>query len=157
MGKKPSKKQVPGRNGGILSPQEKGEPSHNPNGRPPKLLKHVNEILKRKGFEPVKPSQMAEAFELVLNLDEANVVELVKDKEMPFFLRIIGKKLLSNRGDEMLERVIDRVSGRPRMSIDHTSGGEKIAPKFEGVTIEELDKEFEARGLPKPNIDSLRG
>jgi len=151
--KKPVKTR-PGRNGGTLLIGDSG--AEKP-GRPPKLLKHVNEILKRKGFESVKPSQMAEAFELVLNLDEANVVELVKDKEMPFFLRIIGKKLLSNKGDEMLERVIDRVSGRPRMSIDHTSGGEKITPKFEGVSLEELEKEFEARGLPKPNIDSLRG
>lgn len=145
------KKTRPGKNGGTLN-----DGATENSGRPPKLLRHVNDILKRKGFEPVKPSQMAEAFELVLNLDEANVVELVKDKEMPFFLRIIGKKLLSNKGDEMLERVIDRVSGRPRMSIDHTSGGEKITPKFEGVTLSELEKEFEARGLPKPNIDSIR-
>lgn len=140
----------PGKNGGTLN-----DGATENSGRPPKLLKHVNDILKRKGFEAVKPSQMAEAFELVLNLDEATVVEIVKDKQMPFFLRIIGKKLLSNKGEEMLEKVIDRVAGRPKVQVDHTSQGEKITPPFQAVSLSDLDKEFEARGLPKPKIDSL--
>ena len=148
-----------GKNGNHLKVVKKGDPSLNPKGRPPKLLKHLNMELKQKGYEPVKPSQIVEAFETLLNLPKAEIEKLKNREGIPYFVQIICGKLIAKESDsEALEKLLDRAIGRPRQSIDHTSGGEKIAPtKFEGVTISELEKEFEARGLPKPNIDSLRG
>lgn len=145
----------PGKNGGMLT---NGGAMENA-GRPPKLLKHLNLELKAKGYEPVKPSQITEAFETLLNLPKEEIEKLKSQPGIPYFVQIICGRLISKESDnEALEKLLDRAIGRPRQSIDHTSGGEKIAPtKFEGVTISELEKEFEARGLPKPNIDSLRG
>ena len=105
---------------------KKGDSTRNPNGRPPKLLKEINEELKLKGIESVKPSQLIEAFELLLNLDEATIKEIVLDITKPFFLRMIGKKLLSSKGDEILEKIIDRVAGKTKIFVDHSTLGEKI-------------------------------
>ena len=156
QGKTSQKPAIKGKNGGTLHPGDHGQEGK---GRPPKLLKHLNMELKQKGYEPVKPSQIVEAFETLLNLPKAEIEKLKNREGIPYFVQIICGKLIAKESDsEALEKLLDRAIGRPRQSIDHTSGGEKIAPtKFEGVTISELEKEFEARGLPKPNIDSLRG
>jgi hypothetical protein len=154
--KKQSKNTVKGRNGGTLNPSKKGDPSPNPNGRPPKLLKSLNDELKKEGYEIVKPSQMSEAFELLLNLPQEKIRTIVMDLEIPFFLRIIGKKLLSEKGDEMLEKILDRTIGKPKLMIDHTSLGEKINSRYDSLTPEEIEKEFEKRGLPLPQLDKIR-
>jgi hypothetical protein len=39
---------------------------------------------------------------------------------------------------------------------DNNSQLEKIAPKFEGMTLSELEKECDRRGLPRPYIDSIK-
>jgi len=150
--RKKAVKTRPGRNGGTLIEGSHGKET----GRPPKLLKQLNLELKKKGFEPIKPSQIQEAFEIILNLSEEKIQEISLDKEMPFFLRLISQKLLSDNADEIVEKILDRTIGKPKLAIDHTSQGEKITPKFEGLSLSELDKEFERRGLPKPIFDSIR-
>lgn len=149
--RKKAVKTRPGRNGGTLIEGSHGKET----GRPPKLLKQLNLELKKKGFEPIKPSQIQEAFEILLNLTEEKIKEMSIDKEMPFFLRLISQKLLSDNADEIVEKILDRTIGKPKLAIDHTSQGEKITPKFEAMTFSELDKEFERRGLPKPIFDSI--
>lgn len=146
-----------GRNGNRLKVVKKGDPSPNPNGRPPKLLKHLNLELKAKGYEPVKPSQITEAFETLLNLPKEEIEKLKNQPGIPYFVQIICGRLISKESDnEALEKLLDRAIGKPKQSVDHTSLGEKIIPeKFEGVTLDQLEKEFESRGLPKPQIDSL--
>jgi hypothetical protein len=146
--KKPEKKMRPGKNGGQLVDgyTENG-------GRPPKLLKQLNDQLKQEGYQIVKPSQMQEALELLLNLPEEKIKSIVLDKDIPFFLRVIGKKMISSKGDEAIEKILDRTLGRPKLSIDHTSGGEKINKKYESLTVDQIEKIFEERGLPKPKID----
>lgn len=45
---------------------------------------------------------------------------------------------------------------RDRQEIDHTSKDEKInSIPNTGITADQLEKEFEKRGLPKPNLDTL--
>ena len=146
-----------GKNGNRLKIVKKGDPSPNPNGRPPKLLKHLNQQLKEKGFEPVKPSQLSEAFEILLNLPEKEIRLISNDLENPYFLRVIAKEILDKKtGQLAVDNTLNRTLGKPKLQIDHTSLGEKIIPeKFEGVTLDQLEKEFESRGLPKPQIDSL--
>lgn len=118
-----SKKSVKGRNGGTLNPGYNGQD----NGRPPKLLRHVNDELKSKGFEPVKPSQIIEAFETLLNLPIEEIQKLEAKPDIPYFLRIICKRLSSGETDsEALEKILDRAIGKPKQSIDHTSKGEQI-------------------------------
>lgn len=96
-------------------------------GRPPKLLRHVNDELKLKGFEPVKPSQIAEAFETLLNLPIEEIQILEAKPDIPYFLRIICKRLTSGETDaEALDKLLDRAIGKPKQSIDHTSKGDKI-------------------------------
>lgn len=95
--------------------------SGNPKGRPPKLLKHVLDELKRKGFERVSPSQVAEAYELLFNLSEAEIAHYVNDKKAPMFMRIVAKRMMSKDGVEMIEKMLNRAHGNTKQTVDTTN------------------------------------
>lgn len=100
-----------------LKPFKKGK-SGNPNGRPPKLVSTLIQELKDAGHERVGATQITETYELLTSLSEEEIRTLVNDKKQPMIVRIVGKAMLSTRGFEILERMLDRAQGRPKQSID---------------------------------------
>lgn len=96
---------------------EKGK-SGNPKGRPPKLLSDLMKDLKAKGYEQVTSGQIVEAYETLFGLDEVTLKAVTANKELPMVSRIVAKAMLSTRGFEILERMLDRAQGRPKQSID---------------------------------------
>lgn len=106
---------------------EKGQ-SGNPKGRPPKLLTDLMKDLKAKGYEQVTSGQIVEAYETLFGLDELTLKTVVANKELPMVSRIVAKAMLSTRGFEILERMLDRAQGRPKQSIDaDVSGAVNVA------------------------------
>lgn len=118
-------RKVKGRNGGTLHALEKGETA-NLAGRPPRLLSTITAELKAKGYERATANQVADAFETLLNVPEEELAEMVKDKSQPMSMRIVGKAMLTARGWEVLQAMLDRAHGKAKQAIDHTTGGEKI-------------------------------
>lgn len=88
--------------------------SGNPNGRPPKLLTSLMRELTDAGYERVGPSMIVEAYELLLGLDEEKIKDLISDKKQPMSMRIVGKAMLTGKGIEILEKMMDRAHGRPK-------------------------------------------
>lgn len=76
---------------------KKGE-TLNPNWRPRKLFRTVNEELKAKGIEQLSKDQLIEAYWLVFNTDEEELERIAKDKNYPFALRLIILEL-SNKNN----------------------------------------------------------
>jgi hypothetical protein len=113
--------------GGTIAPGFPPGQSGNPNGRPKKLLSTVNDELKALGYELIKPSHLAEGFQLILNLDEAEIEKLSTEKSMPIFVRILARNLTDKKMDYFaLNDVLNRIIGKPKGSLDVTTGGEKI-------------------------------
>ena len=112
--------------GGEIHLLEKGETA-NPNGRPPLLLSTIVAELRAKGYERATAGTVADAFETLLNVPEDVLAEMVKDKTKPMSLRIVGKAMLTAKGWEVLQAMLDRAHGKAKQAIDHTTGGEKIS------------------------------
>lgn len=112
--------------GGAINRQEKGDPSPNPHGRPPKLLTRILRDLKKQGYEEIKPSHIREAYQILLGLDEEGIKKMMKDKSTPMLLRIVGKEMLSKKGVSMIEKMLDRAHGKPQQFVDHTTDGKEI-------------------------------
>lgn len=128
--------------GGELHVLQKGETA-NPNGRPKKVVAKVVADLLEEGYDNVSRSQIVDAFEILLNLDEERLKEIVKDSAQPMLFRITAKQLLSDKGFSILKDLLDRAHGRPNQAVDVTSGGEKMQP-FKGFSfLEPLAKKVE--------------
>ena len=84
----------------------------NQEGRPRILISSINEELKKKGVEPVKPSQIVDCFETLLNLTSKEITEIADNENNPLFIRVIAKNMSSQRNFEIIEKMIDRAHGR---------------------------------------------
>lgn len=84
----------------------------NKEGRPRKLLSHLNAELKAKGYERVTSSQVIEAMEYLLNLPEDEIKAIAEDLERPYFFRKVAARMGTKQGYEMIQDTLDRVHGR---------------------------------------------
>jgi len=112
-------KLVPQPHGGAINRFEPGE-SGNPKGQPPKVLTSVMKQLRSAGYERVTAAGVMEAYEILLGLDEDTLKESINDKEQPMILRIVGKSMLSKKGSDMLEKMLDRAHGKPLQRKEHS-------------------------------------
>jgi len=103
--------------GGEIHLLEKGE-SGNPEGRPPRLLSTITAELKAKGYERATANQVADAFETLMNVPEDELVKMVKDTKSPMSLRIVGKAMVTAKGWEVLQAMLDRAHGKAKQSVD---------------------------------------
>ena len=107
------------------TPFKPGE-SGNPDGRPPLLLSTIVAELRAKGYERATAGTVADAFETLLNVPEDVLKTMVGDPKAPMSVRIVGKAMLTAKGWEVLQAMLDRAHGKAKQAIDHTTGGEKI-------------------------------
>lgn len=115
-------RQVKGRNGGTINQFQKGDTNNG--GRPPKLLSTITAELKAKGYERATANQVVEAFETLMNVPQDELAKMVKDEKAPMSLRIVGKAMLTAKGWEVLQAMLDRAHGRPKQSVDLKEEGE---------------------------------
>ena len=119
---------MPGKNGGTINQFEKGDTNNG--GRPPKLLSTIVAELRSQGYERATAGTVADAFETLLNVPEDVLADMVKDKTKPMSLRIVGKAMLTAKGWEVLQAMLDRAHGKAKQSTDITTGGERITVTF---------------------------
>ncbi len=87
--------------------------SGNPNGRPKKFFSSVLSEIKKNG-EVVTSNMVKEVYQSLLSLDEYQITEIVKNKDLPMLYRIVGKRMLAKDGFEVIEKMLDRANGKPK-------------------------------------------
>jgi hypothetical protein len=108
---------------------DKNPQNINRKGRPPKLIKQVNNELIKKGYKVPSRDEITEAMLLILQMQLVEVKELADEKtksDYPFFYKLIAKEIIGRNGGTALEKLLDRAFGKATQQLDHTSGGEKI-------------------------------
>ena len=102
----------------IVEHQFKPGESGNPNGRPKKFVADIITQLKEAGYENIKPSQVADVYETLLVLPKGELTEIGQDDSQPMIFRIIARAMLSNKGFEIIERMLDRTHGKAKQTTD---------------------------------------
>jgi hypothetical protein len=127
-------KKIPQKHGGAINRFQKGE-SGNPKGPPPRLLSTITAELKAKGYERATANQVADAFETLMNVPQDELAKMVKDEKAPMSLRIVGKAMLTAKGWEVLQAMLDRAHGKAKQAIDmDVKGDQNITITREVIT-----------------------
>lgn len=105
--------------------------SGNPDGRPKKFVSHILQEIKDAGYQPVTKSQIKDIYENMLSLPDNELTKLGTDKETPMIYRIIARNMMSPKGFDIIEKMLDRTQGKPTNKVE--------------VEINELDQQIDER------------
>jgi hypothetical protein len=95
---------------------KKGE-TLNPNGRPRKTISAVNKELENLGYKEASKNDIISCY---LRLIQISIPELeikIKDNTQPALVRIVGKAILSGKGFDVIEKILDRGIGKVDQGI----------------------------------------
>ena len=110
-------KRIKGGRGGIIVQAEKGETA-NPNGRPRKTISSVNKELEAQGIKPTTANEIKDIYLRLVNMEMTELKALVENQKQPALIRIVGKKILSEKGFDIIEKMLDRSIGRATQQIN---------------------------------------
>ena len=123
------------KHGGAINRIQKGDTTNG--GRPPLLLSTIVAELRSQGYERATANQVADAFETLLNVPEDVLTDMVKDKSKPMSLRIVGKAMLTAKGWEVLQAMLDRAHGKAKQAVALEHGEQKHTITFRRKTDKE--------------------
>jgi hypothetical protein len=103
--------------------------SGNPKGRPPLSVNNVCKELKKKGYRIPSRDDIIHIYLYTLVLDQAELTRIINDVSQPMVNRVIAKNVVSKKGFDVIERMLDRAIGRAASNVDITSNGKDIKPE----------------------------
>ncbi len=125
----------------------------NPKGRPRKTIRTVIAEFEKNGLIVPSNDEIGKMYLYIATLNEEELKRVLNDKEQPMMTRIIARGVLSKKGLDVIDRIVNRAYGQ-QQHIDITTNGKDI--KNEPMTIrfiaskEELEKvRAEIPDLPK--------
>ena len=137
----------------LMPPWKKGQ-SGNPKGLKPLTIQGIVRQLKKEGYKTFTKNDVSHVYLYCMGLGEERMKTLLNDKETPFLVRLCIKSLLSKKGFEYAEKMLDRALGKVGDRLDITTDGEKL--KQEPLSIrfiaskEDLEKlEQEVPDVPE--------
>ena len=114
----------------------------NRKGRPRRLVSSIVKELKEKGIAQVTPNDIIDIYESYLNLKSKEIAEIANNEDNPYFARRVAKEMLSGKGFDIIERMIDRVHGKPKQATELTGkdGKDLIPPQITEIEIIKTQK-----------------
>lgn len=96
----------------------KNKKNINRTGQNRKTVSSVIVQLREQGAEPVKPKQVVDLFESLLNCTQQELEAIIKDNAQPMLNRIVAKEMLNKNGFEIIEKMLNRVHGKPTEKVE---------------------------------------
>lgn len=90
--------------------------------------------MKKKGYEPASRSDIEETYLMLFQLKQKELERYAKSTTKPMLVRIVAKAILSRKGFDVIEKMLDRGVGKPWQSISIKT------PENTNLTDEEREK-----------------
>ena len=94
-----------------LIPARKGE-IRNPNGGPRKTISIVNIELEKQGYTEASKQDITSCYLRLIQIPVPELTKMVSDNTQPSLIRIVGKAVLSGKGFDVIEKILDRGIGK---------------------------------------------
>lgn len=92
--------------------------SWNPNGRPKKGISYVNDQLSKEWYKPATRQDIEANYMAMIQLPQAKLKAFTEDKDKPMLVRIIAKAMLSGKGFDVIEKMLDRWIGKAKETLE---------------------------------------
>ena len=102
---------------------QKNPQNINRNGRPRKMIADVIAELEKQGIKAATKSDILDIYMRLINMEIPELEQKVKDPKQPALVRIVGKNILSGKGFDTIEKMLDRSIGKAEQKTDITTGG----------------------------------
>jgi hypothetical protein len=83
-----------------------------------KLISDVNIDLENNGVKEATKNDIVSCYLRLINLPVNELKQAVEDNKKPALIRIVGKAILSGKGFEVIEKVLDRAVGKANQAVD---------------------------------------
>ena len=93
------------------------------NGRPRKMIADVIAELEKQGIKAATKPDNQDIYMRMINVEIPELEQIVKDTTQPVLVRIVGKNILSGKGFDIIEKMLDRSIGKAEQKTDITTGG----------------------------------
>ena len=115
----------------------------NRSGANRKSIATVNKDLEDGGYGAASKKDIIDCYLRLINLDVNKLTDMIKGEDQPALIRIVGKAILSGKGFDVIEKVLDRGIGKAEQRTDVTSGGEKISTTVVINTTPDIAKKMD--------------
>lgn len=102
---------------------QKNPQNINRKGRPRKMIADVIAELEKQGIKAATKSEILDIYMRLINMEIQELKKRVKDEEQPVLVRVVGKNILSGKGFDTIEKMLDRSIGKAEQKTDITTGG----------------------------------
>jgi len=93
---------------------DKNPQNINRSGANRKSIAIVNKELEAKGYKAANKKDITDCYLRLINIDLPELTEMIKDKKQPAMVRIVGKAILSGKGFDIVEKMLDRGIGKAK-------------------------------------------
>jgi hypothetical protein len=113
-----------------------------------KLISSVNVNLENLGYKEATKNDIISCYLRLIQLTIPELESMVRDKSQPALVRIVGKEILSGKGFDVIEKILDRGIGKPTQNVEMKQIQDKdMTPEetrdFVISTLKELKKRDE--------------
>lgn len=77
-----------------------------------KTISSVNISLEASGYSEASPADVTSCYLRLINIDLPELTKMINDKEQPALVRIVGKSILSGKGFDVIESMLNRTLGK---------------------------------------------
>ena len=134
-----AKRQIAGLKKGMIPKGKSG----NPNGRPRSTIRTMIKEFQDAGLIIPTNEEIGKMYLYIASLSEEELKKLLGNKDLPMITRIIARGILSKKGLDVVDKIVDRAYGK-QQHIDITTNGKDLQPEPMKIIFvankEELEK-----------------
>ncbi len=128
----------------------------NPKGRPRKTIRSVIAEFEKAGLIVPSNDEIGKMYLYIATLNEKELKQLLNDTEQPMMTRIIARGVLSKKGLDVVDRIVNRAYGQ-QQHIDITTNGKDMKPEPLVVKIVTNSEEWEKIAREIPDMEDNEG